>query len=142
MPAWILSLAQSPLGAVLRGPLRLTFFFEEAFVAVQKHGVGNWRVIADEVGISSCSPKSCCQRWKSKHQPNLITEPFCDLEDAIIIAALQVRLWKLPSIELHTLGKHDVRMCSAGSPSTSSASSQSTSGTWRMPTSLLLCRQH
>lgn len=71
-------------------------------MAVQKHGVGNWRVIADEVGVSSCSPKSCCQRWKSKHQPNLITEPFCDLEDAIIIAALQVGLWELPSSKLHT----------------------------------------
>ena len=47
-------------------------------------------MVADEVDISSCSAKSCCQRWKSKHQPNLILEPFSDLEDAIIIAALQV----------------------------------------------------
>ena len=65
-------------------------------------------MIADEVGISSCSPKSCCQRWKSKHQPNLITEPFCDLEDAIIIAALQVGLWELPSSKLHTSMVQDV----------------------------------
>ena len=65
-------------------------------LGVQKHGVGNWRLVADEVGIASCPAKSCCQRWKSKHQPNLITGPFSDLEDAVIIAALQVELGTLP----------------------------------------------
>ena len=46
-------------------------------------------MVADDVGIPSCSSKSCCQRWKSKHQPNLILGPFSDLEDAVVIAALQ-----------------------------------------------------
>ena len=65
-------------------------------LGVQKHGVGNWRLVADEVGIASCPAKSCCQRWKSKHQPDLITGPFSDLEDAVIIAALQVEPGTLP----------------------------------------------
>ena len=68
----------------------------DAHLGVQKHGVGNWRLVADEVGIASCPAKSCCQRWKSKHQPNLITGPFSDLEDAVIIAALQVKPGTLP----------------------------------------------
>ena len=62
--------------------------------------MGNWRLVADEVGIASCPAKSCCQRWKSKHQPNLITGPFSDLEDAVIIAALQVK-HNNRSLEVH-----------------------------------------
>ena len=66
--------------------------------------MGNWRLVADEVGIASCPAKSCCQRWKSKHQPNLITGSFSDLEDAVIIAALQVEPGTLPCRVIVTSG--------------------------------------
>ena len=43
MPTWILSLAQSPLGAALRGAVGLNFFCEETFLwlcRIMASGIG------------------------------------------------------------------------------------------------------
>jgi hypothetical protein len=52
---------------------------------IAKHGARNWSMIAQ--GIPGRSGKSCRLRWCNQLNPNVKKEPFCDLEDARIIAA-------------------------------------------------------